>query len=144
MSAVKHGAAMYPCIRRLVMKHGIRELKVGARRVAQHMDQQFQSFETHYCEYNTLTNNGKRREARAKLAESVSFLDRSSLSRHGGLLSPLQRTHSQWCNDRFSIFTVEPLHLPHLGMSKKLKECTAGYLSVLETEVVLALSKMRR
>lgn len=144
MSGVKHGATMYPCIRCLTSKHDIRELKVGPTRFAHEMDEVIKMYKHQYSVYAELLQKGKRREARAILDECVSTLDLYSLNGHGGVLSPLELTSSEWCNDRFSVFTVEPLHLLHLGISKKLKECTVGYLSVTDKEVLLAVRNKRR
>lgn len=43
---------------------------------------------------------------------------------------------TQCVNDCFSIFTVEPLRLLHLGISKKLKESTVFYLSVVDRAIL--------
>lgn len=32
-------------------------------------------------------------------------------------------------NEQYSVFSVKALHLLHLGISKKLKECTVAYFS---------------
>lgn len=45
------------------------------------------------------------------------------------MLSKLSLTQKNWPNDQYSGFTVEPLHLLQLRISKKLKKCTVSYLS---------------
>lgn len=74
----------------------------------------------------------KRGEGRIEqeLDECVSILDLQSLNRNGGVLSPLQPTNSEWCNNRFSVFTVDSQQLLHLGVSEMLEPCTVSYLLV--------------
>lgn len=44
---------------------------------------------------------------------------------------------------RFSVFTVELLHLRRLGIEKDLKECTDSYLLVTNIAELLARTNMR-
>lgn len=53
------------------------------------------------------------------------------------VFSPLELTNSDSRHSRFYLFTVEPLHLFRLGISKSLEKCTMGYLSVIDKKSVL-------
>lgn len=89
--------------------------------------------------------NGSRLEDEAKQDKLLSFLDFYSFGRNGGVIFPLKRAYLQWRNDRFSVFTVEPLHLFHVGISKNLKEGTVIFLLALNEKVVLtSMSRTRK
>lgn len=60
-----------------------------------------------------------------KLALKV--LDKLSLNQEGSMLSKLNFTPIIWLNDQYSIFTIKPLHLFHLGILKILKECVVFF-----------------
>lgn len=126
-----------------LIKNEIRESKVGEARLAHQMDEVLKSFESFYGIYEQFINIRKLPEAQLELDEQVSILDLYSFSENGGVLSPLRHTSPQWINDRFSVFTAKPLYLLHLGISKKFKECTFFYLSVLNRVILFFLTNKK-
>lgn len=62
-------------------------------------------------------------------------VDNLSLNKKKCMLPDLTLVSNSWPSDVYSVITVEPLHLLHLGVSKSLKECTLAYLSSYEEEL---------
>lgn len=53
----------------------------------------------------------------------------------------MELTKNPWKNDRFSVFIVEPWHLLHLSISKKLEECAVRCIAATEKDFASASNK---
>lgn len=97
-----------------------------------------ESYKHHYRGTKKLPRTEEQHDARSYLQKSRSVLDVSSLSRIGVLISLLELSKNAWKKNPYYVFTVEPLYLPHLGISKRLRECTVHYIAVNEKDIVCA------
>lgn len=68
-------------------------------------------------------------------------LDLKSLIENRCALCRLQLTITGNSSGRNTVFTVKPLHLVHLGICEKLKECTAAYWSSNERLINVLIPK---
>lgn len=75
---------------------------------------------------------------------AMDVLHEFSLSWVRNLLSRGDITSNNWSTGRYSVFTVEPFRLFHLGICKKFKECTVSYVSSPELETNFSLPKKYR
>jgi len=88
-----------------------------------------------FVESSKLEDDGNKTEACSKRKHAHEILDGSSLQKRRNVFSSERYASLSDVFDVYDIFTTEPLHLFHLGISKRLKECTVSYLSsaTLET-----------
>lgn len=70
--------------------------------------------------------------------------DLYSLKRNRRVLSSPELTNFGLRNDRFCVFTVEPLHFLHLRISMEQIEYAVGYLLITDKKVFLILTNRRR
>lgn len=75
-----------------------------------------------------LLKHCNRRGARVLKTVIRTNVDFFLLSRTGDTPSKLHLTNHEWPNNAYSVFSIEPLQLFHLDVSKTLNSCTAAYL----------------
>lgn len=75
MSGLKHGAAIYPCIRCLKSKHDIRELKVRPAQIAHEMDEVRKSYRHQYTVYGKTLEKKRKEKLRQNWDEFESTLN---------------------------------------------------------------------
>lgn len=145
MFNVKHGAAKCSFIRCLSVVQEISDVTFGMRQTAHDKDVLSRSFESNYNWCKGVLNQGKRRNAHAKLKQVKSDIIRYTMNRSDKILFTIELTITLWQNNRFSDFTIRPLHLLHFAVFKKLKEYTVMFLSKANwMEVSTVGNKKRR
>lgn len=85
-----------------------------------------------------LSGKRKRRDVCSYDEKCGSLLDFFKFSRVEGLLSLLELQKNGWNIDRFSVFTVKPLHLLHLSLSKKIEASKTDYTAIPGKDIVCA------
>lgn len=106
-------------------------LYLEASRLVEGMNEVLKSHTKYFCKHIFLIKKYWQSEGHAELDEFISFLDLYSLSWNENISAYLQPANSQWRNDQFSVITVAALHVLHLVILEKLRECTVNFLTML-------------
>ena len=127
MSAVKHGlSCQMPCVRCMIPSDQFSQLTTYPTRDMSQTMSIRREVKDLINSLNTMRQGPRRR---AVLEAAAEKLDAASLSPVPSFLEELYCVGNIVPNDAYSIFTFEPLHNLHLGISKLLKTCTIQLLS---------------
>lgn len=140
MIGVKHGRTSHPCALCMSTWDDIYELKLVIIRHWKSMETVYNQADRLQKEYECLLKSWDRKKAREAKARMMNRLNAYSLNSQKCVISKVKLTNESCFNDPYFIFTVKPLHLPHLDRCKTNKECTAVFLSWTEKKYLFWLS----
>lgn len=127
MSSISNGPTQFPCIRCLVPLHNTCEAGALPKKTTEIMRAIYNEANDLYKKTVQLRRRKCAAQARLKKALEDDPTHNTSLNKRKYELF----LHAALClsnvTDIFNIFTVEPLFLFHLEISKRLEECIAGY-----------------
>ena len=134
LSSVMHGRTKHPCIRCLIPFEMLGETDSQPTRTALSMSAIYSQAEALFSEATSLQKRRRTGQARLKKKLGEQILQEASVNKQGNVFSSEVYFHNSSVTDMYNIFTVEPLHLLHLGISKRLKECIFVYISALSND----------
>lgn len=141
MSGVIYKGTEFPYTRCFIGKKYISNLRSGTRLLEGEIKAAYNLHKNILELAHTLYRKGMKLNVRYKRALSCHVLDQYSLSKVGSMLQGAKSTIVAGPSGHNSMFSVEPLQIWRLAISRKLKECKAAYLSSQKKDTSSPLPK---